>query len=236
MSKTKEFAYRGVKIQISERNHIHHKNKPVSERLRDGSYEKGEITLMLSKLDPNAIVLELGSSLGVLACIVGKNLADSSKMVCVEANPNLLEDLRNNRDINDLKFQVIHGAASSKNYTVDFNFNGLTLGGSIMRKKWLEGDKWGKYDSVTLETITPIDIENKTELKFDTLSCDIEGEELKMLPDMIEYFKNYKLLVIEFHDWAEKSSRYQHSIRQVHEMYSKYFKIKKFGCVTCFYK
>jgi FkbM family methyltransferase len=232
--KRETFSYDGVKIQISEKNYIHQKNKHVFDRLREGSYERSEISLILNKIKPNAKVLDLGSSLGVLSCIVGSVLDDSSNMVCVEANPNLIEDLKNNRDINNLNFNVIHGAVSSVSKIVDFNFNGLTLGGSIMRKSWLEGDRWGEYTSTRLETITPPEIEEKYNIKFDTLSCDIEGEELKMLPDLVEYFKEFDLLLVEFHSWAQ--SEYGCSIEKVHEIYSNYFKIKREGFVTCFYK
>jgi len=235
---TKKFRYHNTDIEISEANLKHQKNKHVIERLSDGSYEKEEISLLLRHLSPKATVLDLGASLGILSCVIGKRLEDSSKMVCVEANPNLIEDLKNNRNINNLKFTVIHGAASSRNFEVEFNFNGLSLSGSIAKKKHLllNEKAWGEYKSVKLQTITPMDVESQTGLKFNALSCDIEGEELRLLPEMIEYFKNFDVLVVEFHAFAQNSGTYNYTISDIHNMYSKYFQIEKFGNTTCFYK
>jgi FkbM family methyltransferase len=226
MKIVKDIKFRGVKIQLSEKATQHQKNKPTPQRFKDGSYEKLEIDTILPYINDETVILNLGASVGGLASVVNNKMKIKTNMLAVEANPNLIEDLNNNRNINTLGFHIEHGAISSTNKKVHFNFNGLSLSGSIFRKKWLEGDKWGNYNSLEMETITPMDLETKYNLKFNTLSCDIEGEELTLLEDLIEYFKNFKVMVIEFHNYQTDSKIRQ---KQIVKKYSPYFKITNLG-------
>jgi FkbM family methyltransferase len=235
MTIRKQFTYQGVLIEISEQNLKYQRNESVQSRLKTNKYEKEEITFLKKHISKDAKFLDLGGSLGVLSCVIANMLDDHSSMTVVEANPNLIDDLTNNRDINDFNFNIVHAAVSSDNREVDFNFDGHNLAGSIARKKHLESDKWGGYNRKKMKTITPIDIENLVKTKFDHLSCDIEGEELRLLPEMVDYFKNYKLMVVEFHN-HNYDVKYKHTRKQIENIYSKYYKIERMGMTTCFYK
>jgi len=226
----KEFNYHGVKIQIPEKNYTFQKNVPTYDRLSNGSYEKEEIILMEKIINEDSIVLDLGASIGVLSCVINNLMVDKSKMVSVEANPDLYDTLENNRDINNLEFSIFNGAGSSTNKEVEFNFNGLSLSGSLMRKDWLESDEWGEYKSIKMETVTPIDLEEKYNMKFNTLSCDIEGEEHTLLSDLFDYFSEYKYLVVEFHQWAEKDI----TMKDIENLYSEKFNIDRSGSTILF--
>lgn len=233
MKIVKDIKFRGVKIQLSETATQYQKNKPTPQRFKDGTYEKIEIDTILPYINDDTVILNLGASVGGLASVINNKMKIKTNMVAVEANPNLIEDLKNNRNINNLGFHIEHGAISSTNKKVHFNFNGLSLSGSIFRKKWLESDKWGKYNSLEMETITPMDLETKYNLKFNTLSCDIEGEELTLLEDLIEYFKNFKIMSIEFHNYQTDSKIRQ---KQIVKKYSPYFKITNLGRDMTFIK
>tara|TARA_R110000772_G_scaffold254182_2_gene370075 strand:- start:2790 stop:3485 length:696 start_codon:yes stop_codon:yes gene_type:complete len=229
----KTLNFKDLTIQISEKNYIHQKNTPTDIRIKEGIYEKEEISLIKKSVTPNSKVLDLGASIGITSCVINRILENKSKMVVVEANPNLIDDLKNNRNINSLDFSIEHGAISYNKRKVRFNFNGLSLSGSIFKKSWLIGDKWGKYKNIELTTMTPMDLELKYNIKFDFLSCDIEGEEYVLLNELYDYFSNYKAMVVEFH---EKCASLKINRNSIEKKYSKIFNIKRLGSSSLFTK
>ena len=229
----KNLKFKGLTIQISEKNYIHQKNTPTDIRIKTGVYEQEEISLLQQSITPNSKVLDLGASIGITSCIINRMLNDKSQMVVVEANPNLIEDIANNREINNLNFNIEHGAISYNNRKLNFNFNGLSLSGSIFKKTWLNGNKWGEYKSIELTTITPMDLELKYNIKFDSLSCDIEGEEYVLLNELYDYFSGYKTMVVEFHD---KCSPPKLDRNFIEKKYSEIFNIKRLGSSSLFIK
>lgn len=52
--------------------------------------------------------------------------------------------------------------------------------------------------------------------------CDIEGEEFNLLLNLFEYFKEFKLMIIEFH--FDEESNYQ-KFEEVKSLYSNHFDI-----------
>jgi len=232
MNENKKFVYHGVQIEIPYQNYKHQKNEATYDRLKNSRYENEEISFILKNLKAEDRALDLGASLGVSSCIIASKLNDSSNLVAVEANPELTKALTNNKEINNLNFHIEHAPASSINKEVNFNFNGLSLSGSIVRKSVLESNKWGEYQSISLKTITPIDIENKYDLSFNFLSCDIEGEEYNLLNDLYDYFKNFDTMIVEFHF----VNHTQEERLDIHKKYSTNFDIKTNGNTSCFIK
>jgi len=224
-----ELKYKNIKLQIPYKNYENQKNESTINRLKNDRYEKEELGFILKHLKAHHTVLDLGTSIGVSSCLIGSRLSDSSNLVAVEANPDLIDTIENNRDINDLDFHVLHAPVSSVNKEVGFNYNGLSLSGSIKRKPHLASGKWGEDKTIKLKTITPIDIEEKYELKFNALSCDIEGEEFALLLDLYDYFQSFYFMVVEFHGFPEKRSL-------VHKKYSQNFNIEINGNTSCFSK
>ncbi len=73
-------------------------------------YERPERRALERFLDPKLPVVELGSAVGVIACLANKKLHDPYRHVAVEANPDLLPLLRENRRLNDCHFTIMHRA------------------------------------------------------------------------------------------------------------------------------
>lgn len=181
-------------------NYKNYINKPITLRLADKSYEKQEINSIQNYLGNDMSVLELGGSLGVTSVIINSMLNNKQNHIVCEANPNLIENLDYNRQINECKFTIINKPCSSNVKKVEFNYNNISLGGSIYDKSHkYKDDKHGIYKSVETFTTTPIIIEEKHDIKFNCLICDIEGEEYNLLIDMKEYFENYQLMIVEYH-------------------------------------
>ena len=176
----------------------------------------------------DSIVLELGGSVGVLACLTGKLMSDSNKLVVVEAHPNLVSVLEANRDRNNLEFKIHEGAAHYNNSEVSFKYNEYPLNGQIFNQ-----GGFGNTGTVTMKATTPMDLEEKYGLKFNVLNCDIEGSEYMLLDNLLDYFKNYDHLIVEFHTWGMYKGVNRETIER---KYSEFFNVSRSDSVSRFSK
>jgi len=231
----KSYNYEGLTFNVFDEHTKYWINQTIDERFTKKSYEREEIAAIRRILRRDDVVLDLGASLGVTSCVVANIINNPNNLVSVEANPNLIENLRNNMELNNKNFIIKEGAVSYNNREVKFNFNGLSHSGSIYKKRHLIGEekevKYGKYQSVTKTTITPMDLEKEFGKKFTFLSCDIEGEEFDMMYELYSYFKDFNGMIIEFH---MNRGDEKHNRAEIHSMYSKEFKITTIGATSIF--
>ena len=222
------FTYNGVEVEIPDSFLKHHAGTTITGRIQSGSYEADEYKMLRDIVTEDSIILELGGSVGVLACLTGKLMPDSKKLVVVEAHPNLVPVLEANRDRNNLEFNIHEGAAHYNNNEVSFKYNEYPLNGQIFHQ-----GGFGNTGTVTLNGTTPMDLEEKYDLKFNVLNCDIEGSEYMLLDNLFDYFKNFNHLIVEFHTWG----MYPGVNREMLEKkYSQFFNVSRSHSVTKFSK
>lgn len=216
--------FKGNLIVVFYDNYVKYINKPVWIRLLDNTYEEQEIKSIKKYLKRDMNVLELGGSLGVTSVIINSILKNKKNHIVCEANPNLLENLEFNRKLNNSKFDIINKPVSNEEKVVSFNYNQISLGGSIFDKssKYMD-DRHGQYNCIKTKTISPLQIEKKNKIVFDCLICDIEGEEYNLLLNLLDYFNSFKLMIVEFH-YDDNSS--QENFKKIKQVYSKNFTLK----------
>ena len=73
-------------------------------------------------------VVEYGGSMGIVACLLNRRLKNPGDHVVVEANPQNLPTLHENRDRNHCHFEILHGAAGGvgKSVRIYLGENALT--------------------------------------------------------------------------------------------------------------
>jgi FkbM family methyltransferase len=76
------------------------------------SYEPVEINFVKKYLHPDRDVIDLGSSLGVVASHIGRKLNAGQRVICVEANPHLLDVIHTNvaRNAPHVQLAIVSGA------------------------------------------------------------------------------------------------------------------------------
>lgn len=165
----------------------------VTAALFWGMYESAEIRFVNVYIDGLRDVIELGSSLGGVASHIAHALLPGRKLICVEANPHLIELLRRNlsRNAPHAATEVVHGA-------IDYSGLGeveLAIGDSNLSSHLGAGAQVIRVPSVTLAGI--LDASG-----FDDycLVCDIEGAEAAMVHIDSEVLERCGLLIIELHD------------------------------------
>ncbi|MBB6461220.1 FkbM family methyltransferase [Flammeovirga kamogawensis] len=154
-----------------------------------GWYEKQERLYIPKYLNKSDTVLELGGCIGVISCIINNQLEDKTKQVTVEANPKLIQHLIVNKERNNCKFEIVNKAVSNQEQ-LEFN-----IGSSIV----LGSANVETNEKVLVDGITPSQIQDKYNLKFNTLVMDIEGGELFILRDFKKFIGGLDKVLLEVH-------------------------------------
>lgn len=136
------------------------------------TYEINERQALDAVLDPRLPVIDCGASLGIVACLVNRRLADPARHVAVEANPDLLPVLERHRAMNTAQFQVLHAAVAYGARQVAFNISGNSLAGSL-------AGRGGRL--VTVPAVTLREVADRYGFERFGLLCDIEGAEMDIL-------------------------------------------------------
>jgi FkbM family methyltransferase len=159
-----------------------------------GGYEKAERDILREYLDPDIGVIELGGSVGVVACLTNKMLSDPKKHVVVEANPDLIGLLHDNRDRNGCTFTILNRAVAYGGDEISFYRNASCFLASSVQVKTAR--------PVTVPTTSIRRIINEYDIDTCTLICDIEGGEMDLVrqeSDVLE--EHVEMLIVEMHGW-----------------------------------
>lgn len=155
-------------------------------------YEVEETKHLKKYLSPHAKVLELGSCLGYTSCMINSILLNKNAHVALEANPNLIQWIKKNKQTNHCGFSL-ENAIVSHNKENTFYIHKLIVGGSTVRKT---------PKKVTVMGWTIDELKERYKLDFDTLIMDIEGGELNLFRDFKESISNFKTIFLEVHPFA----------------------------------
>ncbi len=137
-------------------------------------------------------VLELGACLGIVSCITNKILHRRARHLAVEANPYCLPGLYRNRNLNRCEFLVEHCAVSNQQEVTFFLHPKYLVGGSAQMKSTLPVRVPGRSLNELDHRYGP----------FSVLIMDIEGGELETLKSSAALLANFRLIIIELHEWV----------------------------------
>lgn len=190
------FRSRGLRV-----NTAHPAIKPVVKAMLFWNmYESAEIRFVQRYLQRDVDVVELGSSLGVMACQIRARIEPERKLLCVEASAQLAPVIRKNLALNGLEANttVVSGAIDySGAESVSFAEGGNTLQG----QKAEAGAQTTSTRAVTLEKLLA-----DHEIADYALVCDIEGAEAGILFQGQNSLARCRQIVIELHE-AEFNGR-----------------------------
>jgi len=147
---------------------------PLKTRFLFDNYEKPERELLSTYLDPLRPVVEFGGGIGVIACLANKRLVSPEHHVVVEADPNLVRLLAENRDRNGCRFKILHGALAYGSESVTFYQETTFLASGV---------KHATDRFMTVPAITLREVVEQNGFQHVTLICDVEGAEI----DLVSY-------------------------------------------------
>jgi FkbM family methyltransferase len=159
---------------------IHSKLKILYGSLND---ELPEQKMAVKYLTGNEKVLEIGGNIGRNSLVIASILNDSRNLVSLECNIDIANQLKENKELNNLNFSIECSALSNR---------------KLIQKDWdtipfdelLPGFNW--VNTITLEQLN-----NKYNIDFDTLVIDCEGAFYYILMDMPQLLNGINMIIIE---------------------------------------
>jgi len=155
-------------------------------------YEPEERQFVRNFIRKDDSVLEVGACLGIVSCVTNKMLRDNTRHVVVEGNPFCIPAIHRNRQINQCGFLVENCALSNKRDVTFYLHPAYVVGGTTQR----QSNRPARVPGRTLEDL------DARYGPFSVLIMDIEGAEWEALETAEEILKQYRLVIIELHDWA----------------------------------
>ena len=155
-----------------------------------GRYEIDEIRLARQFLNPDIPIVEMGGSIGVVACVTNHILRQPERHVVVEASPALVPTLEANRALNGCKFSIEHAAVAYNTDAVNFSLGGHFLFNRID----------GTENTVSVKAVTLGQLLEKYQFETINLISDIEGAEIEVVEHEPELLRTrVKMIVMETH-------------------------------------
>jgi FkbM family methyltransferase len=154
-------------------------------------YEAPERRAVARYVRRNLPVVELGGSMGVVACVTNKLLKDPTAHLVVEANPLAIPHLELNRKLNRCQFEIVNRAIAYGVASVTFRPSSSMAGNSITAD--------GDLPPVTVQTAQLRDLVRDRGFGRFNLVCDIEGLEYDLVCREMDVLKNADTIILETH-------------------------------------
>ena len=154
-------------------------------------YEAPERRAVARYVRRNLPVVELGGSMGVVACVTNKLLKDPTAHLVVEANPLAIPHLELNRKLNRCQFEIVNRAIAYGAGSVTFRPSSSMCGNSITED--------GDLPPVTVQTAQLGDLVRTRGFGRFNLVCDIEGLEYDLVCRETDVLKNAETIIMETH-------------------------------------
>jgi FkbM family methyltransferase len=163
-----------------------------------GLYERDELRFVSRYLRNDRTVVEVGSSIGVVACHIRRKIGAAGRLICVEASPQLSALLARNLALNgfDQNVTILNKAIAYSNEDdgeVAFALGHGSASGRIA--KLASGEPYLKVGALKLATL----LKNERIEDF-SLVADIEGGEAGFIFGDAPALRGCRQIVIELHD------------------------------------
>jgi FkbM family methyltransferase len=182
----REYRYRGLRFEIPREL----TTPELRARFLLHRYEAPERALTRKYITADATVLELGGCLGVVSCLVNRQLADPRRHVVFEPHPLITRYLEANRANNGCRFQIRQQIISNAQTATFYCREPFIAGSSTVRL--------GR-DEIEVATTTVERVEQETGFTFDSLVVDIEGGEREFFAENVSLVERVRRVIVELH-------------------------------------
>jgi FkbM family methyltransferase len=160
-------------------------------------YEAAEIRFVQKYLPRDLDVVELGSSLGVVSSHIARRINPDRQLVCIEANPEMIDFVRRNVRMNGGgdRVAIIEAAID---YDGDGDFVMLELREDNTTSRLSTGGS-GVSGHVRVPATTLSRVLRQQDIGDYALVCDIEGAEVPMILNDAAALERCRLMIIELH-------------------------------------
>jgi FkbM family methyltransferase len=173
-----------------------------------GLYERTEISFIRRFLQGSAAVIELGGGLGVASAHIASQMRAGGALICVEANPQVLEITGRNLEAQarraNVNAELVHAALAEQpgeaTFVVETNLFASHVGSTLA--------SGGAGAITTVRTVTLQAIRDEHGLDAFDLVCDIEGAEAQFITGSDPGLEGCRRLIIELHPCSHGGTSY----------------------------
>lgn len=160
----------------------------------EGIWEPKTTRYLCDSLGPGQVFMDIGANAGYFSLLASRCVGESGRVLAVEPNPAMIEQLRQNTERNGLINVVIAEAACSDSIDVRNLYvgNAYNTGNSSLSRDNLA---WTKSVQVTCTTADLL-IERYNLQRIDLVKVDVEGAELQVLRGMTTVLKRLRPRII----------------------------------------
>lgn len=187
-------------------------NKQMVAAVFWGFYESAEIRFVEKYLRNDLDVIELGSSIGIVAGHIISKMGEGKNFITVEANPFLIDTIQANIKRHQKPgstFEVLNNAVGHAAEEVTISITNNNTETRVVKNE-------AAADGVKVKTIKFSELVERNANRNYSLVCDIEGSEVEILLFEATALKQCCQLFIELHDAVYNGNHY--SIQQLKEM------------------
>lgn len=173
-------------------------------------YEISEINAIKKYLPDYRPVIELGASIGVIACFVNKRLQNPTQHIVIEPHPTIAALLIANRDRNQCQFKIVQAAlAYTDTETIPLYLHESHTASSL---------QGSSTQSIAVATTTLQQILDEGQFQGVVLICDIEGMETDLVAHELHTLStSVALIIIEVHERQLGAEKTQHMMTQLQD-------------------
>jgi len=150
------------------------------------TYELPERRLAKLHLEPDLPLIELGGFIGGVACITNRLLKTPDRHLVVEANPAIIGVLQHNKELNNAKFNILHGAIGYGREEFYISDSGMSTTASVKQEA----------SSTPVKAWTLKRILDDFDYEQVCLICDIEGGEVQLIEHEINVLEQHVMIII----------------------------------------
>lgn len=174
-----------ITVPIENIESVHNKLKLNHGDFNDELHEQ---KMILKHVNKDSKILEFGPNIGRSSLIANYKLNDSTQHLCVETLKDESLKLRENRDLNNMKFKIFNGAVSN-----------TPLYQNGWRTTTVPTNGYTEVNTKPLNYIL-----EKYNIKFNTIIADCEGCITKILKENEFFLKQINLIILE-HDFNNEN-------------------------------
>lgn len=178
-----------------------------------GEYDPGINRIIKQYVTPGAVTMDIGANIGCYSLLMAKT---ASKVYAIEPIPRLIQNLKENIDLNKLKNIIILPIVISDHSGIldVYYLENHPIGreGTLYRKDILAANAPSrKIQKTQSKTLDEIAMENNLP-KLDFIKIDVEGHEYPILLGAKESIRKYKPVIIFEYDertWGYESVTFE---------------------------
>ncbi len=182
LTKPDRITYHGVKLELGD-----HVTPEIRRDIYAERYERGEARWLMWELEPDDVVMEIGSGMGFISTLCALRLG-SERVFTYEANPTLIPVVEATYRLNDVEPQLANAVLGEGDGSVEFFVEDDFVASSVHRRS----------DDAKAVSVPKLDINKEIARVEPTfMVVDIEGAEHELVP-LVDW-KPIQKVIIDLH-------------------------------------